>query len=182
MSFHGTKGAKGSKGTVLYGDPELAGDKGQKGTIGGYGMQGSQGSQGRQGSAGAGGGAGPTGAVGDGGDGGNKGSQGSQGSEGASPAGDTGETGIGLYTGYRAGNPEWGAINAEKSNYTTEDAGIIEIILGDSATTDEVADASNYETTVRFTKKLFGVCLEDSSSNPSYSGIAMWASDYVDTI
>ena len=160
IGVSGSQGSKGDKGPTLgsssAGDQ---GDKGAKGTAGGGGIAGSAGEKGIVGNAGAGGsngGAGDTGAVGDAGD---KGNKGNQGNEGASPAGDKGEKGTGILTGYVAGHPTWGTINAEKSNYTTSNAGPIRQVIG---TADP--SATNSSSTVLFTSKLFGVCLENNST------------------
>jgi hypothetical protein len=38
----------------------------------------------------------------------------------------------------------------------------------------------NNETTVTFSQKFFGICTEDTSSDPDYKGVWIYASDFVD--
>lgn len=174
IGVSGAQGSKGDKGPTL--GSSTAGDKGEKGTGGGAGVAGSDGEKGILGNAGAGGGVGADGAVGAAGDAGDKGSKGNQGNEGDSPAGDAGENGTGILTGYVVGHPTWGTINAEKSNYTTSTAGPIRQVIG---TADP--SAVNSSSTVLFTSKLFGVCVENSSTSaPEYEGMYMYASDFID--
>ena len=141
--------------------------------------EGSQGSKGEKGitfgTAGDGvaGGAGDTGGDGEDGDDGAGGDANTaeKGQKGAVVT-NNGDQGTGIITG------SFGAVNAERANYTLASNGTISQHLGvDAANPD-----TNWATTVSFTRQYFGVAVEDIGSSPgcNYSGMYMWASDFVD--
>lgn len=138
------------------------GAKGEKGSTIGSTSAGQKGEKGQKGQKGA------KGSVGADGGAGAAGQKGQKGEVGDSPAG---PKGIGIITG------SFGTVNAEKSNYTLSANGTISQVLGTAAN-----PASNSATTISFTRKYFGVATENvgGANGCSYSGMYIWASDYVD--
>lgn len=177
----GTQGAKGDQGDSAAGFEGSKGEKGSSGEQGGKGEPldgnpGDQGEKGEKGGEGPAGDTGLTGGTGPKGEVGNKGQQGFDGAkgekggvgaQGESPPGDAGES---IITG-----SSWGTVNGDPSNYTTSTNGTMEIQLGDAAHTE-----GNESTTIQFSRKHFGVCVENTSDQPTYKGIYIYASDFID--
>ena len=190
----GVAGPKGSKGDSAAGGGGVKGDQGDKGEASD--VPGDDGIKGAKGNAGGGGMTGPTGPPGT--------TAGPQGAEGSSPTGPTGPTGPpgasptgppgsdgidgikGQPGEYGHVYPEdkgqkgndiqtgsWGTVVGNPTNYTTTTAGYMDVELGDAST------LSNETTTIRFSKKHFGVCVENSSDEPSYNGLYVYSSDFI---
>jgi len=162
---------------ILYDNEGSMGAKGELGSsaVGGAGNKGSVGSDGEagtKGSLGSTGGAGEVGIAGDKGSGGETGGKGSKGGRGEVGETLNGDKGNEIITG------DWGTVVGEAANYQTNvgtsSAGYMDIPLGDASTTN------NETTTIRFTRKHFGACVEDSSDEPKYDGFYVFSSDFID--
>ena len=182
----GSDGQKGEKGNTVNG---IQGYKGEKGL---FGVIGSKGNPGGSGPAGAPGPPGPAGAPGSEGSS-PAGPTGPAGAPGGSPAGSPGSAGANGGKGQPGEDGEaplgdkgnelitgsWGTVIGDPTNYRTNNgttsAGYVDIELGDAAT-----NAGNESTTIRFTRKEFGVCVENSSDQPLYKGVYVYSSDYID--
>jgi len=182
----GAKGPRGYKGEIgctssldenaMVGGTGPKGGRGSQGPAGG-GPEGPDGDAGPKGGKGPGGetgpkGSGPAGETGPKGGEGFDGAYGEKGNPfgGTSPAGDQGDEGdkgLGLITG------DWGDPSSDDpKNYYVDEAGDIEITLGDIA-------AGPPSTTIQFTSKMFAVCVEDAISQPNYTGVYLYASDFI---
>ena len=166
---YGSQGEKGYKGGVgctstyqpvgekgAMGIPGTVGEGGEKGAAipGGAGEAGESADKGAKGAAGE------------------VGAKGAPGSPGDRFGGDKGPPGVDIITG------SWGTVVGNPTNYTTSSAGTMEIILGDANISTL---GSTYSTTISFSRRFFGVCVEDGASQPNYTGMWVYASDFIDT-
>jgi hypothetical protein len=177
----GSKGEVGSSAVGGGGEKGSVGNEGEAGAKGNLGPDGGDGEKGDKGGEGSGGETGPKGGVGSGGGVGEKGSKGEVGEEGEK--GGKGSKGTeGTSANGNKGNDiitgSWGTVVGEAANYQTNvgtsSAGYMDILLGDASTTN------NETTTIRFTRKHFGACVEDSSDEPKYDGFYVFSSDFID--
>ena len=102
--------------------------------------------------------------------------KGSKGEKGINPAGSMGgNNGTGIITGTSS---DWGGVTSSASNYTLGN----HYTIGQHLGADAANPSSNWATTVSFSRQLFGVAVENTSSSPgcNYSGSYIWASDFVD--